>query len=95
MPPNRLEELVVTIKDSHAVIQDYLSVENQPVPSFEDGISPGLQKNTAAAAARQQLLVATEELHALMLGPIGSFTHPSVSNPTDSACKKYSDIGTL
>ena len=77
MPLNRIRELALIIADKTADIEDKLQSAGLSMPSFEPHDSSSLLQENVAES-RTSLLEATEELHALMLGPVGLLTSHSV-----------------
>ena len=73
----RISELASIIALKTAEIDAYTSAKNVPSPSFDPDFPPRLLLHPDIAASRQAILDATDELHALMLGPVGILT-PSV-----------------
>ena len=79
MATTRIAELSSLIAINTANIDEHLARNGLPSPSFEpSGTSLSDEK---IAASRQIILEATDELHALMLGPAGILTNPSVCVP--------------
>lgn len=78
MTVTRIAQLASTIQASTIKINDYLASNGLPTPSFDPDSPPKFLSETSIAASRQAILEATDELHALMLGPIGMLTTPSV-----------------
>lgn len=74
----RIAHLASIIQANTAKIDDSLASRGLPTPSFDPDSPPGLLFEASVAAARQAILEATDELHALMLGPIGILTTPAV-----------------
>ena len=77
MGSSRISELAGIISVNTAKIDAYIAAEGLPYPSFDADSPPGLLLHPEVAALRQQTLDATDELHALILGPVGILT-PSV-----------------
>lgn len=77
MPLSRIRELALTIVDKTADIDSKLESTGLPTLSFSPQSSSALLPNNVAES-RRSLLEATEELHALMLGPVGLLTSHSV-----------------
>lgn len=70
MTATRIAELAACIQQRTLDIDSYLKQNQLPTPSFdEDGPSDLQLSNSNIAAARQQVLSATLELHDLLLGP--------------------------
>lgn len=77
MVTSRISELASIIAANTAEIDLYTASEALPSPSFDADSPPKLLFHPRVAAFRQAILEATDELHALMLGPVGILT-PSV-----------------
>lgn len=78
MGPSRVSELSSLIATHTAKIDAYLDSRDLPSPTFEPEQPLNVFFDEAIAISRQAILEATDELHALMLGPIGILTSPSV-----------------
>ena len=77
MSLTQIRRLALIIAEKTADIDVKLESAGSPTPSFDpQSSSPLLQDNIADS--RRSLLEATEELHALMLGPVGLLTSHSV-----------------
>lgn len=74
MGQSRISELAATITSITAEIEAFLTAEDLPSPSFDSDSPPELLFHPKIATLRQQLLEATDELHTLMLGPVGILT---------------------
>ncbi|MCJ1311317.1 hypothetical protein MMC25_004988 [Agyrium rufum] len=77
MSTSRIAELASIIASQTAVVDDYLTSRQLPTPSFEPSVSPRLILNPGIAKPRQAILEATDELNALIQGPIGQLTSPA------------------
>ena len=77
MPLTQIRELALIIADKAADIDAKLESAGSPTPSFNPQSSSSLLRDDITES-RRSLLVATEELHALMLGPVGLLTSHSV-----------------
>ena len=77
MPLTRIRQLASIIVDRTVDIDGKLEATGLPTPSFDPESSSSLLFDELAES-RALLLEATEELHALMLGPIGLLTSHSV-----------------
>lgn len=74
----RLSKLAAIISDSASEIDSFLVSRHLPNLTFDaDGSSKALL-DTDLATPRQALLEATDELHALLLGPVGLLTTRAV-----------------
>ena len=80
MAVSRITELASIIAAKTTEIDNYTIAERLPSPSFDADIPPDLLLTPTIAASRQAILEATDELHALMLGPAGILM-PSVCSP--------------
>ena len=79
MPATRTAELVSRIAENIERIDAYISLKDTPPVSFAASATALSLYDREIDAARQVVLDATDELHALMLGPVGILTTPSVS----------------
>ena len=77
MDRSRIAELAGIISANTAEIDAYIAARGLPSPSFDADSPPELLLCAEVAELRQRILDATDELHALMLGPVGVLT-PSV-----------------
>ena len=77
MPLSRIRELASIILDRTVDIDGKLEAAGLSTPSFDPQSTASLLYD-GLAESRALLLEATEELHALMLGPIGLLTSHSV-----------------
>ncbi|KAL8830047.1 MAG: hypothetical protein Q9191_001664 [Dirinaria sp. TL-2023a] len=69
---------LASIIGKHAdAINAHLTAEKLPTPSFDADCPPDLLLDQSIAASRQLVLEATDELHALVLGPAGILTNDS------------------
>ena len=84
MTASRISELAAIVAERTAEIDAYVAAENLPSPSFDPEFTPGVLLGPKIAASRQAILDATDELHALMLGPVGILV-PNVSRPLSFA----------
>ena len=85
MTSSRISELAAIIATNTEKVDLQLAAEGFPTPSFDADSPPRLLQNSRIVASRQAILDATDELHALMLGPIGIFTTQPVRQPRNSA----------
>ncbi|MCJ1261072.1 hypothetical protein MMC22_000936 [Lobaria immixta] len=74
MAVSRISELASIIAAMTAEFDAHITAEGLPSPSFHPSSPPDLLLHPNIAAARQKILEATDELHALMLGPVGILT---------------------
>ncbi|KAL9083180.1 MAG: hypothetical protein Q9159_005947 [Coniocarpon cinnabarinum] len=81
MSTTRATQLVDTISESHHIIEAFLRREDYEAPSFEHGLPGPMVFDEAVEGARQKMLEATDELHALMRGPVGLLTLPPHNLP--------------
>ena len=78
MPLSRIVELALLIVSKTTEFDLKLNDADLPTPSFgPEGLNDTLLYS-GIAESRQSILEATEELHALMLGPVGQLTSHSV-----------------
>ena len=77
MPPTQIRRLALIIAEKTADIDAKLESAGSPTLSFDPQSSSSLLRDDVAES-RRSLLEATEELHALMLGPVGLLTSHSV-----------------
>lgn len=68
---SRLCELASTISISTSIYNDYLVNNEQPKPSFSPDTLSKMDLPPDIAKARDTVLEASEELQALILGPVG------------------------
>ena len=80
MSGSRLAELSALITAHTAVIDSSLSQRGLPSPSFQPEQPADLLSDEGIADSRQIILEATDELRALMLGPVGILTTAYVSH---------------
>lgn len=78
MATSRIAELSSLIAHNTADVKNHLEADGLPCPTFDVDQPPMLVHNPKIAAARQAILEATDELHALMLGPMSLATLPLV-----------------
>ncbi|KAL1980718.1 hypothetical protein VTN96DRAFT_3600 [Rasamsonia emersonii] len=73
----RIAELASTIATNTAKIDAYNAEKGLPSQSFDPDAPPKYDYPPEIEHARQQVLGATDELHALMAGPASAFVKPS------------------
>lgn len=78
MATSRIAELASIITENTALVDSYIASNGHPTPTFDADAPPRLLLEAAIAKPRQAILEATDELHALMQGPIGIITGQSV-----------------
>lgn len=78
MGNDRSSELSSIIASHTSAINTYLVQNDLPSPSFQPGAPSEVLSAGSIVQSRQAILEATEELHALMLGPVGILTSPYV-----------------
>ena len=78
MAGSRIAELASLIANSTADIDMHLAAEGHPTPSFDADQPAYLMNDSKLATSRRNIIEATDELHALMIGPVGILTSPSV-----------------
>lgn len=73
MAQNNVSQLLLQIQDSTKKYLDYFTSQNLPEPSYEegDGLDPYIPPADTFIAARDAAVEATDELHHLLLGPLG------------------------
>ncbi|MCJ1463377.1 hypothetical protein MMC07_001984 [Pseudocyphellaria aurata] len=76
MASSRIVALASIITSNTAQVNDYLSSHGLPAPSFDPNVPPSFLEEKPIVACRQAILEATDELHALMLGPAGVIFPP-------------------
>ncbi len=74
----RISELSSIISKATSKYDNYLSAQALPTPSFDPGAPPFLPLPGDVAEAKQIVLEATDELHALIAGPLGTLFTPYV-----------------
>lgn len=84
----RITELSSVISSVTSKYDDYLSAQGLPTPSFDPGAPPFLPLPPDVAEAKQLILEATDELHALIAGPLGTLFTPYVS-PTITSTSRH------
>ncbi|KAL9105167.1 MAG: hypothetical protein Q9187_008787 [Circinaria calcarea] len=86
-PASRITELAVIIAENTAIVDEYLTLNNLPKPSFDaDGpaavpISP---QDVDVLAAQDKVVSSTLELHNLMKGPTELLMGIGVNSPNDA-----------
>ncbi len=79
MSPSRIVELASIITTKTNQVDDYLSTHGLPPLSFEPNEeAQGYTLPNSVQGAQNAVLEATNELHALMLGPMGILTQQLV-----------------
>ena len=78
MPPNRTSELASIIALNTAKVEEYLAKNELPPLTFDVGSDVLPHDHSQISQERQAVLDATEELHALMLGPKASLMSQQV-----------------
>ena len=78
MSPSRIAELSAIIANHTSKIDSSLAANGLPTPSFDADSPPTLLAMPALAESRNAILQASDELSALMQGPIGLLTSPPV-----------------
>ncbi len=80
MDMSRIKRLASLIEANTTRIEAYLTAEGLSSPSFDADYNGSSWTDETISESRQVILDATDELHALMLGPVGILTTPSVRN---------------
>lgn len=78
MATSRIAMLASRIAHNTTEVEKLLLAEGLPCPTFDADQPPTLVHNPKIVAARKVILEATDELHALMLGPMSLVTSPTV-----------------
>ena len=97
---SRISKLASIIQENTTIVQHHLEANGLPSPSFDASQPTELLGDDEIAASRQIILEATDELHSLMLGPVGVLTSPSVGasqrlrylTETDNARPRHSTV---
>ena len=79
-PVSRISELSGIIADSTAKLDAYHEAHNLPTPSFASDALPKYPYPSDIAQIRQAAVEATDELQALLAGPVETWVKPHVSN---------------
>ena len=87
MALSRTSELVSIIASNTAQIENYLGKRGLSQLSFDPGPDSQLHQYKEIACQRQAVLNATDELHALMLGPKGILMSQPVSEAAHPSSK--------
>ena len=79
MAPSRIVELSSIISENTAKVDSYLTEQNLPFPSFDPSseFTPALPRDIKVF--QDAVLEATDELNALLLGPVRFVAHLPVS----------------
>lgn len=75
---SRIRKLASLIEANTLRIDAHLTAEKLPFPSFDASYNGNAWTDEDISESLQVVLEATDELHALMLGPLGILTSPSV-----------------
>lgn len=75
-PTSRIAELASIIHEQTDKVDAYLASNNLPTPSFDISYPPTLSLPAEIQASRDAILEASDELTALMLGPVESLIPP-------------------
>lgn len=75
MPPARIIALAKDIQDNVTALENYLQLEGLPSPAFTANFPAKLQLPGSIAALLQHALESSDELHSLLLGPMGFILH--------------------
>ena len=79
MATTRITELAAIIADNTKHIDAQLAQRGLPSPSFDPDSPAGALLHSDVIASRRAILEATDELHALMRGPVDILTRQPVS----------------
>ena len=83
-PVSRIAELAALIQAHTTIVDEYISSQGLPSPSFEVSMPAQLQLPETIVASSNAVIEATDELHSLMLGPVGFLVHQ-----IDSPVREY------
>ena len=83
MSNDRILEIATIIKDETVKLNQFLASEGLSTFSFEPDAPVTYDLPLEIESSRQRVLEATDELHALLLGPIGILTTPYVRRSLD------------
>ena len=89
MASTRIAELASRIAEHTTNLNNYLVSQGLPTPSFDPIVPPDVTLPDAVAASREIILDATDELHSIIVGPIGLLTAPYVSLTCKSRSLKH------
>ena len=89
MARSRIAELASLIANRTADIDNHLAAKGLPTPSFDADQPTHLLNDSKLATSRRNIIEATDELHALMLGPVGILTSPSVRTVKPRAAQAW------
>ncbi len=92
MASSRTSELVSIIASNTVKIEEYLNKRGLPDLSFDARPSSQLHQHNEITSQRQAVLNATDELHALMLGPKGILMSQPVSADAHALSNAYSSV---
>ena len=81
MTSSRIAELACTIQSKVAKLESHFLSHDMPFPSFEANAPLFLSLPPEQAFQRTSILEATDELHALMKGPIETVTDIAAGSP--------------
>lgn len=90
MPPNRIAELASIIHEKTLAVDTYLTSEKLPTPSFDISCPAFLPLPPHIQAAQEDILEATDELTALIQGPIRSIAGQPVWHSARNKLLDYS-----
>lgn len=83
MSTSRIAELAATIATHTQKVDAHLATNGLPDLSFDPDSSARHVYDTEIATSRQSLLAATDELHALIQGPVDIIT----AKPVSTTCR--------
>jgi hypothetical protein len=89
MVSGRITELATSILKETTELEDLLHSEGLPSPSFHATFPPKLDLSETASASLQNALEAADELHSLLLGPMGFIMHQLDGVVSSQATKKH------
>jgi len=71
-PKTRIAELASIIQENMAIVDEYLTSNGLASPSFDESYPPVVQLPDEISTARDTACEASEELNALLMGPVSS-----------------------
>ena len=74
-PASRIAELATLIGTHTSIVDDHLSSNGLPSPSFDVSMPTQLLLPEAIASSSRMAIEASNELHSLLLGPVGFLIH--------------------
>lgn len=68
--PSRIAALAALIQKNTAILDDYMTANGIPTPSFDESYPPVVQLPKDMADVRDAILEATDEMHSLLMDPV-------------------------